>query len=95
MSEIVERVAKAIDEASNETSLAFTEAQASDTPTIAQCRIADTEKRLRQALAAIEAMKEPTDKMVEAGRLSVSGYARDQAVRAIYGAMVAEASNAP
>lgn len=65
-SAMVERVAQAIDAALNDTSLAFTTESPHDTDTIRKCRIADTERAIRCARAAIEAMREPTERMMAA-----------------------------
>lgn len=62
MAEMVERVARAVNEHLG-VSLAFTEPSATDTPTIAKCRIADTERAMAIARAAIEAMRSPTEAM--------------------------------
>lgn len=64
---LVEKVARAIHDASNETSIAFMADLPSDTDTIRLLRVADTEKRMAQARAAIEAMKKPTEEMMQAG----------------------------
>jgi len=65
--DIVERVARAIAQASGDITLAFHEPKPSDTPSIAMLKKADTEKALRMARAALEAIREPTEAMVEAG----------------------------
>jgi hypothetical protein len=77
MSEMIERVARAIDEASDEFSIAFTPHPGGPIdPLVERCRAADREKRMRQARAAIEAMREPTKDMeaaVEADAVIQSG----------------------
>lgn len=69
MSETVERVARALSDGGHlGVSLAFTEPMASDTETIRKCRVVDTERALRAARAAIEALRIPSEAMVEAGQ---------------------------
>lgn len=65
MDSMIDRVARAINNGSDEMSLAFTDMKPTDTETIRRCRTFDTEKRLQQARLAIAAMREPTQEMLD------------------------------
>jgi hypothetical protein len=65
-SEMVERVARAIDDASEEVSMAFREPHPLNDQRVAEYCAADRAKRIRQARAAVEAMREPSIPMTAA-----------------------------
>lgn len=70
---MLEKVARAVDEALNDNSIAFMKPSGVDSETVRQCREADTKRAFRAARAAIEAMREPTEAMVEAD-MPLGGY---------------------
>jgi hypothetical protein len=67
MSEMLERVARALVEGGHMgVSLGFTETRPNDFGSVPLLRARDTERALAAARAAIEAMREPTEAMMEA-----------------------------
>jgi hypothetical protein len=91
VNELVELVARAIDEASDENSLAFMRFSEPEDPLVEKCMAADLEKRMRQARAAIEAMRRPTSEMLIAGMEAHAHYTDRQESTHLWQAMIDEA----
>lgn len=63
----LERLARALDEASHEFSLAFVDPHSSDNEAVRICQMVDREKRIRQVRAVLEELKNVSETMLDSG----------------------------